>query len=438
MYLKSKVSVLKEKYLSVYGTFLGVLGSLLPFIKPATVAVLAFVLLNLVFLKKIRFSKTTIFHSILISAPFFLHVIFIFNNDSLSEGIKHTEKYLSMLIFPILIVGQRISFSLKTVINVYSILFTTILFTAFTLHFLSNYGLFEQYLNGMLVWQMGYKFAASLGSHAPALNMHVAFLLVINVYLMLKDILSKANKLQLFCRFALLFTSLSILFVLNTRVAFFNASLGVLIITFVKLKSTIPTKKLTLYVLGIFLVFATATTIFTYKFPYMIKKYTEVTFKHMDKVGKLDDLKNPEAEVFNSLVTRVSIWSSTLNAAKDHLLFGVGASDGKPALFQNYKDTNQKFLAKHRFPVHNQYLDFLLKFGILGLIVAFGYMFNILWIAKLTKSPIAFFFFFLFLTSNLTDDFLIRFDGIVFSAFWVSLFVSRRNIINSNKSLLDP
>ena len=45
----------------------------------------------------------------------------------------------------------------------------------------------------------------------------------------------------------------------------------------------------------------------------MVKKYTDVTFKHMDKIGSLDDFENPEAEVYSSLVTRLSIWKSTLD-----------------------------------------------------------------------------------------------------------------------------
>ena len=62
-------------------------------------------------------------------------------------------------------------------------------------------------------------------------------------------------------------------------------------------------------------------------------------------------------------------------------------------------------------------------------------MFNILWIAKTTKSALALFFFILFSTSNLTDDFLLRFDGIVFSAFWICLFASKHTLNVSSKSL---
>jgi hypothetical protein len=39
----------------------------------------------------------------------------------------------------------------------------------------------------------------------------------------------------------------------------------------------------------------------------MKEKYSTVTFAYMDKVGKLDEIENPEAKVFNSFVTRVHL-----------------------------------------------------------------------------------------------------------------------------------
>jgi len=79
-----------------------------------------------------------------------------------------------------------------------------------------------------------------------------------------------------------------------------------------------------------------------------------------------------------------------------NLPFGVGASDGKPELFKYYKETNQKFLYKYQFPVHNQYLDFLLKFGILGTIIVFLYILNIGYLGFSTKNVLIVSFFLYF------------------------------------------
>jgi O-antigen ligase len=158
--------------------------------------------------------------------------------------------------------------------------------------------------------------------------------------------------------------------------------------------------------------------------PYMKEKYFTVTFNHMDKIGKLDEFKNPDVEVYNSFVTRVSIWKSALELAERNLPFGVGASDAKPELFMYYRETNQKFLASYDFPTHNQYIDFLLRFGILGILVALLYMFNIAYLGFKTKNALMISFFIIFFTSNITDDCLIFFKGIVYSGLWISIFGS--------------
>jgi O-antigen ligase len=162
--------------------------------------------------------------------------------------------------------------------------------------------------------------------------------------------------------------------------------------------------------------------LFLEKNTFMKEKYTTAMFSYMDKIGKLDEIDHPEIEVYSSLVTRLSIWKSVWELSIENLPFGVGASDGKPELFKYYKTTNQKFLANYQFPTHNQYLDFLLKFGILGLITIFLYVLTIGYIGYITKNAIIISFFLLFFVSNLTDDFLIRFDGIAFSGFWISIF----------------
>jgi O-antigen ligase len=164
--------------------------------------------------------------------------------------------------------------------------------------------------------------------------------------------------------------------------------------------------------------------LFIQKNPFMKEKYSTQIFSNMDKIGKLDAIDHPEIAVYSSFVTRVSIWKSAWELSLKNLPFGVGASDGKIELVKYFKETNQIFLAKYEFPTHNQFLDYLLKFGILGPIAALFYIGFIAYIGIKTKNAVIISFFFLFFTSNLTDDFLLRFDGIVFSGLWISIFAS--------------
>ncbi len=422
MYLDKLNRIEPKTYSQIYEYVLGVLASILVFRQVATIAIILFVIFNIVFFSRLRLTKKKWISIGIISIPLLLDLLFLFNNESILEGIKNGEKHLTTLLFPLLIIGQNWRISLQKVLRIYSFLFTAILSLSLIRHIVLFAEKFEKYLTGFEVWRMGYQFAQSMDLHAPALNMHVAFLVVVNFYLLLSGSLKKQKWGPILSRLLLFVISLIILLIINTRLAVLNTCLGILLILAIYFTNAISRKKLVAISISAIVIIGLLTFTFVKIFPYTIKKYTDVTFSNMDKIGQLDDIENPEAEIYSSLVTRISIWLTAWETAKEHPFIGVGAADSRRVLIQAYRDTDQQFLAKYEFPVHNQYLDYFLKFGILGLIGCLVYIFHILWIGWKSRSAVAIFFFVLFLTSNITDDFLIRFDGITFSALWISVF----------------
>ena len=359
-----------------------------------------------------------------IASPILLELLLFWNNDSFAKGLKAIEKSTSLLIFPLFIIGNYQRLNFLKIAQTYAIA-TTIIMLFFFLRFLIIYPeLMDKYLNGIDLWEMGYQFADSIGIHAPALNMHLAFVSVCALYFVFESFRNHekaALKIGRLIHF--LFSFFFVLFV-NTRMALINVLIGFLIVFFFEIRSKFNTKKILLTAVTVLVLLGGITFFFVQKNPYMKEKYSSVTFAYMDKVGKLDEIDHPEIKVFNSLVTRVSIWKSALELSVKNFPFGVGASDGKPELNKYYKATNQHFLAKYEFPTHNQFLDFLLKFGILGPIVVFLYIFTIGYLGYDLKNAMILSFFLIFFTSNLTDDFLLRFDGIAFSGLWFSIFGS--------------
>ncbi|WP_243699193.1 O-antigen ligase family protein [Flavobacterium hiemivividum] len=394
------------------------------FRKPCTWIIIGFVLFNLCFIKKIKLSRLAVLLGLVIASPLLLEILFFWNNDSLREGLKSLEKSISLLFLPLFILGnyQRVQFN--KLLQYYSYA-TTVIVLFFFIRFIVVYpGLMNKYLNGIDLWEMGYSFSNSVGIHAPALNMHLAFVAIINMYFVVYSFRKKENLGYQFLRILLFALSFFYVLFVNTRMALFNVIVGTIIIFFYEVIRNYDFKKVVLSLSFGVVILGGILFLFVKNNPYMQEKYSTVTFAYMDKVGKLDEIENPEAKVFNSFVTRVSIWKSAWELSLDHLPFGVGASDGKPELFKYYKQTNQHFLAKYEFPTHNQFLDFLLKFGVLGPLIVFLYIFTIGYLGYDLKNGIVISFFFLFFTSNLTDDFLLRFDGIAFSGFWFSVFGS--------------
>jgi hypothetical protein len=418
------MTISEKNFNKIFNGFLVLLAIAMIFRKPCTLLIILFTVFNLFFIKKLNYTKKSLILILLIASPLVLEIIMFWNNDSFLKGLKSLEKYSSLLVFPLFILGnyQRIQF-LK-ILRFYSIV-TTIILLFFFIRFIIYYPeLIHKYLNGNDLWEMGYEFSNSIGIHAPALNMHLAFVSISCLFFVF-DAFRLHEKLAYKISSVIIFV-LSFFFVLfvNTRMALFNALIGFVLVFFggvirkYNFKKVIGTLAILIVVLGSVLFF------FVQNNPFMKEKYSSVTFAYMDKVGKLDEIENPEAKVFNSLVTRVSIWKSGWELAINHLPFGVGASDGKPELLKYFKQTNQYFLAKYEFPTHNQFLDFFIKFGILGPLVVLLYIFTIGYLGVSLKNALVFSFFFLFFTSNLTDDFLLRFDGIAFSGLWMALFGS--------------
>jgi hypothetical protein len=414
----------EKNFNKIFHVFLCLIAIAMIFRKPCSLLIILFGVFNLIFFRKLKYTKTGLILMVCIASPILLELLLFWNNDSFARGLKALEKSTSLLLFPIFIIGnyQRVIFI--KLIQIYSFV-TTFIMVFFFIRFNLVYPDFvNKYLNGIDLWQVGYKFSESIGIHAPALNMHLAFVSACAFYFIFYSFKNNEKLSLKALRFIIFLLSFFFVLFVNTRMALVNVLIGFCIVFFFEIKFRFNVKRTLLSGITVLILLGAMLFFYIQKNPYMKEKYSTETFAYMDKVGKLDEIDHPEIVAFNSLATRVSIWKSAWELSLKNLPFGVGASDGKPELVKYYKQTNQHFLAKYEFPTHNQFLDFLLKFGILGPIVALFYMLTIAYLGYDLKNAIILSFFLIFFTSNLTDDFLLRFDGIAFSGFWLSIFAS--------------
>ncbi|UQD55564.1 O-antigen ligase [Flavobacterium sp. K5-23] len=434
------MNISEKNFNKIFTVFLISIASMMIFRKPCTWLILLFAVFSLLFFKKTELNKKALVLGLVIASPFVLELLFFWNNDSYSGGLKSLEKSVSLFLFPLIILGNYKRVQFYKLIQYYGVI-TTLIILIFFVRFNVVYPeLMHKYLSGIDLWEMGYEFSNSIGIHAPALNMHLAFVTIINLYFVFYSFRKRKSLINKIFRLLVFMASFFFVLFVNTRMALFNVLVGIGIVFFFEITRNQNFKKVIVIVAFTTLLLGGIVYLFVQKNTYMKEKYSSITFAYMDKVGKLDEIENPENKVFNSFVTRLSIWKSAWELSIKHLPFGVGASDGKPELFKYYKETNQHFLAKYEFPTHNQFLDFLLKFGVLGPVVVSLYIFTIGYLGFDLKNGIIFSFFFLFFTSNLTDDFLLRFDGIAFSGLWFSIFGSywlqEKAIVCKEKSVL--
>ena len=114
--------------------------------------------------------------------------------------------------------------------------------------------LMQKYLNGIHLWEMGYMFTNSFKNHAPAVNMHIAFLTVVHVYFLLWQ---RQCKCWLINTLLLLITIFALFFV-NTRISLATTVIGIffIIINFLIQKNHINYQKI--FKIGFSTIFLTA------------------------------------------------------------------------------------------------------------------------------------------------------------------------------------
>ena len=372
----------------------------------------------LIFYSKIYIYRSKVIWAFII--PVALHVLFFWNNESFIQSIKQLEKFTVFLVFPLIFIFQQRPINIRKILTYYSSIFSTILFLFFIYYLYVNFIDFKGYVLGEDVWKMGYAFSNFLGTHAPRFNMHVSFLSFVNLYLVMNTALGKNKDSSLFVRGACLASSLFVMLIINTRVAIAIFAVGAIsYIVYIFFVKGFTAKKMFFIsaILGII------TTVFLFTFPYTLEKFQKKTFNKMDMIGKLDQIDQPEEKIYNSLVTRLTVWSVVLDMSTKKPMTGYGYTNCYALLFQKYKDSDQQFLLKHKFKVHNQFLDYLLKFGYAGALLLIIFFANKFYIAIKIRSTVFLYFCILFLAANLFDDLLRIYDGIAFSAFWTSVFI---------------
>lgn len=137
-----------------------------------------------------------------------------------------------------------------------------------------------------------------------------------------------------------------------------------------------------------------------------------------------------ENDRYNYSSTRVGPLKAGLNAAKEHWLWGVGTGDTEAVMEKHYNRQNLDQLVY--LNTHNQYLDFLITFGIFGLCL---YLVSLLYPMYLSiKKPFFLYTFFLILISlsSVTENILATNKGIVIYALFNSIFAYQVNKSREN------
>lgn len=125
----------------------------------------------------------------------------------------------------------------------------------------------------------------------------------------------------------------------------------------------------------------------------------------------------------NSITQRFEYMKAALGIIKANFWFGVGTGDVKDEFLKQYEQTNSKLSLKKRLRAHNQYITFLLTFGIFGFIIVLISIFYPFIKHKGYNNYFLMVFLIIALLSFVNEDTLETQIGVTFFSYFYSLFL---------------
>ncbi|WP_170179732.1 O-antigen ligase family protein [Flavivirga rizhaonensis] len=138
---------------------------------------------------------------------------------------------------------------------------------------------------------------------------------------------------------------------------------------------------------------------------------------HFYEILNVKDIRKGEITSSN---IRYTIYKCSFDLFKKEPLLGYGVGDANNELIKSYKDISSK-LFYDRYNSHNQYLSFLLRIGLIGLILILASFFFLFSKGIKNSNYLFLMVFSFYLLEMFTENILERQDGVIFYSFFVSL-----------------
>lgn len=363
-------------------------------------------------------SKTRIKEAALFIALFILIFLRTYLTDRSPDSLFYLEVSLSLLAFPsaFFLTPVRYSIKQKTILS--------FIFSFSTLAIII-YGEFRaalklsQYVGTDKFWpdtsavfqdpSFPYLFRTVFEQHAHIHPTYASVLIGISVLLMLDLFLRSYSSHSR--KAAVLYISLLVLFVfmqgmLVSRTPIIATMICSVVLIFIYLKKKI----VALYALGGIVAIS---ILLMFMVPSIKTRFKEISFSNTNA---------PTAENENSFNIRVGIYKCSSAIIKDNWMWGIGPGNVQKELNACYNQISKAVYDQKNYNSHNQFIDYWAGLGIAGpglllLILVYTSVRN-----YRIKNPVALAISLLFLIAMLTENMLVRQNGIVPFAFFTSLF----------------
>jgi O-antigen ligase len=357
----------------------------------------------ILFYKKEKFNFKRLFIN---TSLFSIYIVSFFYSNDFNESIKKIETALSILIIPLtffLLSEFKISKHLKIVFVKWFIMSTSV-FSFISLLIIS----LDKSTNFVSLTDKSRVLITNMqviGQHPiyASIFLSLALIFLLSFFSKIKSLKEKL--------FLLILNSVNLfLLILLSSKGVLLSFFAILLLYLINAKMVNLYKYLTIC----FLVFS---LIALFKFS-----------TRMQELIKIDTYSELNTNLSTSI--RLGIYECSINIIKKNWLLGYGIGDAQRELNLCYANKND-ILLMNRFNSHNQYLDVLIKTGLIGLFIFLVFLFcNLIDAIKKHNTVLVMalvFYLFVFLTENV----LSRQSGVIFFFFLISFFNSSNYSTNA-------
>lgn len=332
------------------------------------------------------FNIKKVMKALFLSLPFFISAIGCIYSDNKINGLKYLISNIPFLLFPITFLYYQLDKKkIEWLLNYF--ILSVLLFTVFG--FLKAFWFFNNNLGEFYFYD---KFAFLLNKHST----YFSLLIVLSIVILFNNCIEK-NKLRLKEVFGFIVFIIA-LYMLSVRISFIALIFGITILLFFK------TSKRVFFYSTIIIAFLISIVFIS---PNMQKRFQKSNFDN----GKIEDIS-----------FRLKHWEAVIETVKDEsLFFGIGTKGDNKLLIENYKKRGLTAAYEKGYNAHNQFLEFFLNQGLLGLFIFLTGTLMILKYYIEESNYIGVSFFSVFIVFMLTESILMRHSGIISFILFLSI-----------------
>ena len=124
-----------------------------------------------------------------------------------------------------------------------------------------------------------------------------------------------------------------------------------------------------------------------------------------------------------SLSQRIEYAKASVNIIQNNFWFGIGTGNYEIEFGNAFKRIHSKLIADNYGSSHNQYLSYLLKFGLIGFLYILGVIFLVIYFKRQYRNQLFMLFFVQIMVANLGDSNWETHVGLAYFVFFFALFL---------------